>query len=190
VDQVPSLAARAKGETMDELATWLEAHDKLAGWAQFFGAMLALVVTYFTAFAPGWRRKRQLQKTGARLVANGFEVIESYHRTSANFAPISLSVRAASLTMTSVVNDMSRFPIFELDDQGSNSLARRLGGLMLSTLGLFLDHFAGSIEGREADEEERAGLKIMLDSQLAIAVGLATGAKLERPVWPIPGAEG
>lgn len=38
---------------MGELASWLEAHDKLAGWAQFFGAMLALVVTYFTAFAPG-----------------------------------------------------------------------------------------------------------------------------------------
>lgn len=94
--------------------------------------------------------------------------------------------------MTSVVNDMSRFPIFELDNQGSNSLARRLGamGLMLSTLGLFLDHFAASIEGREADEEERAGLKIMLDSQLAVAIGIATGAKLERPVWPITGAEG
>ena len=177
---------------MGELATWLEAHDKLAGWAQFFGAMLALVVTYFTAFAPGWRRKRQLQRTGARLVANGFEVIESYHRTSANFAPTALSVRAASLTLTAVVNDMSRFPIFELDDQGPNSLARRLNamGLMLSTLGLFLDHFAGSIEGREADDEERAGLKIMLDSQLAVAIGLATGAKLERPIWPIPGAEG
>lgn len=60
---------------------------------------------------------------------------------------------------------------------------------MLSTLSLYLDHFAGSIEGREADEEERDGLKTILSSQLAVAVGLATGAKLERPVWPIPGAD-
>lgn len=82
---------------MTEFATWLVAHDKLAGWAQFFGAMLALIVTYVTAFAPGWRRKRQLQSTAARLLTNGFEVIESYNRTSAHFAPYSLSVRTASL---------------------------------------------------------------------------------------------
>jgi len=171
---------------MGDFIKWLELHDELAGWAQFFGAMLALLVTYFTAFAPGWRRKRQLQSTAARLLQNGFEVIESYHRTSAYFAPYSLSVRAAALTMSSVVDEMSRFPIFELDDQGSNSLARRLGamGLMLSTLRLYLDDFAHGIEGRTADEDEREGLKTILEMQLKTAAGLATGTKMERPVWP------
>jgi hypothetical protein len=50
------------------VTSWFEAHDKLAGWAQFFGAMLALVVTYFTAFAPSWRRKRQLQAVRPALL--------------------------------------------------------------------------------------------------------------------------
>lgn len=171
---------------MDDFATWLAEHDKLAGWAQFFGAMLALAVTYLTAFAPTWRRKRQLQSTATRLLANGFEVIESYHRTSVHFAPFSLSVRAAALTMVAVTEEISRFPIFELDDQGSNSLARRLGSmnLMLSTTRLYLEDFAKNIEGRTADDDERADLKCILDNQLNMALGIATGAKLERPSWP------
>lgn len=64
---------------------WLEVHESLAGWAQFFGAMLALLLTYFTAFAPHWQRRRQLNNAGTRLLQNGYEVLESYHRTSANF---------------------------------------------------------------------------------------------------------
>ena len=46
---------------MSQMIQWLEAHDKLAGWAQFLGAVLALLLTYLTAFVPLWRRKRQAQ---------------------------------------------------------------------------------------------------------------------------------
>jgi hypothetical protein len=66
---------------MNQFISWLEAHDKLAGWAQFLGAILALLLTYFTAFWPMWRRKRQLRNAAQRLLLNGFEAIESYHRT-------------------------------------------------------------------------------------------------------------
>jgi len=31
---------------MNDITSWLEAHDKLSGWVQFAGAMLALGVTY------------------------------------------------------------------------------------------------------------------------------------------------
>ncbi len=171
---------------MSSLGAWLEAHDKLAGWAQFFGAVLALVVTYFTAFAPTWRRKRQLQSTAARLLANGFEMVESYHRTSAHFAPFSLSVRAAALSMTYVADEMSRFPVFELDDQGSKSLARRLAAMnsMLGLTRLYLEDFAAQIEGRTADNVERAELRAFLENQIHYALGIARGDDLERPTWP------
>ena len=113
-------------------------------------------------------------------------MVESYHRTSANFVPFSLSVHAAGLTMSAVAEDINRFPIFELDNQGPYSLARRLSSmsLMLSTTRLYLDDYAKKIEGRFADDDERVELKLMLDNQLKMVVGLATGAKLERPVWP------
>lgn len=56
---------------MDSLILWLEAHQALSGWAQFFGAMLALLVTCLTAFAPLWRRKKQLKSSACRLLSNG-----------------------------------------------------------------------------------------------------------------------
>lgn len=100
---------------MSQMIQWLEAHDKLAGWAQFLGAMLALLLTYLTAFAPLWRRKRQLCRAATRLLSNGYEAIESYHRTSAHFLPFPLSIRVAAMTM--MAEEIDRFPIFELDDQ-------------------------------------------------------------------------
>jgi hypothetical protein len=50
------------GENMNEMVSLLETHEKLAGWAQFMGAMLALLATYLTAFMPLRHRKKQLQK--------------------------------------------------------------------------------------------------------------------------------
>lgn len=166
---------------------WLEAHDKLAGWAQFLGALLALFVTYITAFAPSWRRKKQLHSTATRLLANGFEMIESYHRTSSHFAPFPLSVRAASLSMALVVDEIGRFPTFELDNQGPNSLARRLSAMasVLNLTRLFLDNFAKIIDERTADDEEREQLKAMLENNLKYALSIARGDKMERPTWPI-----
>lgn len=40
--------------------TWMEAHDKLAGWAQFFGAMLAIGASYLFAAAEGRRSSKEL----------------------------------------------------------------------------------------------------------------------------------
>jgi hypothetical protein len=94
---------------MDSIITWLEAHEKLAGWAQFFGAIIALAVTYFTAFAPHWKRKRQLRKASQRLLAHGYEALESYHRTSAHFLPYAISLKGASLSIRSVINEMNKF---------------------------------------------------------------------------------
>jgi hypothetical protein len=175
---------------MQALLDWLTEHEKLSGWAQFLGAILALGVTYMTAFAPTWRRKRQLRDAAKRLLLNGYEVIESYHRTSANFLPSPLSVRAAALSMTAVVDELGRFPIFELDDQGSNSVARRLiaMGQTVRLTALFLDTFAEDLNGNTATIEERDQFRIFLGERLTLAGALVLGRKLERPEWPEPWA--
>ena len=171
---------------MDNFIGWLEAHDKLAGWAQFIGAMLALALTYFTVFAPIWRQKRRLRNAGTRLLAHGYEAIESYHRTSAHFAPFTLSLRQASLTMAIVAEEMSRFPIYEIDDQNSYSLARRLVamGAILRALKLFLDSATDELGDRPATMEEHEAIRSFVGGRLTEAHALLTGAKLTRPEWP------
>lgn len=168
------------------LLTWLAEHDELSGWAQFAGTMVALGLTYFTAFAPTWRRKRQLRDAAKRLLLNGYEVIESYHRTSANFLPFPLSVRAAALSMTAVVDELARFPVLELDDQGRNSVARRLVamGQTVRLTSLFLETFAADLSGQTATEEERDQLRTFLAEQLTVAGALVMGSELARPGWP------
>jgi hypothetical protein len=171
---------------MASLIEWLEAHDKLAGWAQFFGAILALAVTYFTAFAPVWHKKRQLKGAANRLLANGYEVIESYHRTSAYFLPFPLSVRFAALTIKSVAEEVSRFPLFELDDHGGNSLARRLvaAGVTLNGLNLFLEDLASKLDGRPATEEDQKVIREVLVQRLALMQSLIKGETIPRPEPP------
>ena len=172
---------------MADLMKLLEAHDKLAGWAQFAGAMLALVVTYLTVFLPIWRRKRELRSAGTRLLAHGYEAIESYYRTSANFAPFALSLRFASLTMETMVEEMARFPTYELEDQSNNSLARRLVamGLTLRGLKLFFDNWANELGNRHATADEHEEIRTFVGERLTLALALIKGEKLERPVWPI-----
>lgn len=171
---------------MSDIISWLESHDKLAGWAQFLGAVLALLVTYLTAFAPVWRRKRQLSRAADRLLLRGYEVIESYNRVSAHFAPFPLSIRQASLSMSGVSDEIDRFPIFELDDQGSYSVARRLVtmGLLTGSVKLFLDDFASQLEKREVDDNDRSMLKQFLSERLDQAKLLVLGSKIERPSPP------
>lgn len=174
---------------MGDLIAWFEAHDKLAGWAQFAGAILALAVTYFTAFAPSWRRKRQIENAARRLLGHGYEVIESYHRTSAHFAPFPQSIRLASLTMTAVADEIAQFPLLELDDQvRSMSVARRLMtmALLVKTVRLDLDAAADTLEGRTATPEEHAELRAVIGERLAFAHQLLTAKELKRPEWPEP----
>lgn len=46
---------------MNEAIAWLEAHEKLAGWAQFLGATIALAVTWW--LARGEARARRINLT-------------------------------------------------------------------------------------------------------------------------------
>ena len=175
---------------MYALIAWLEDHEKLAGWAQFFGAVLALFVTYFTAFAPAWRRRRQLHGEAKRLLMHGYEVIESFHRTSAYFRPFALSLRQASLSMTGVIDDIGRFPIYELDNNfGSLSTARRLMTMRLtvSAVRLFLDEMAKDLEDRAdhtATQDEADQLREMIGERMLFAEKLVRGTPIVRPEWP------
>lgn len=180
---------------MPTLIAWLEQHEKLAGWAQFFGAVLALFVTYFTAFAPGWKRKRQLHGEAKRLLAHGYEVIESFHRTSEHFAPFALSLRQASLSMTGVIDDIGRFPVYELDNNfGRLSLARRLMTMRLSVsaVRLLLDALASELEtsgNHTATADETANLRELIKDRLVFAEALVKGTPMERPTWPVAESE-
>lgn len=168
------------------MISWLETHDNLAGWAQFMGAMLALGATYFTAFVPIWNRKRQLRKAGVRLLMNGYEVLESYHRTTPNFLPTSLTLRGAALSVGCVVDEIGRFPIYELDDQGSRSIARYLIALNGALIGtrLIFESLAVDVEGREATKEERDMLIEFLAERLEFTRKMLAGEELKRPEWP------
>lgn len=170
---------------MHGVLTWLETHENLSGWAQFLGTMLALAATYFTAFAPIWRRKRQLASAAARLLNHAYEALESYHRTSAFFLPMALSLRQAAQSMGVVADEISRFPVFELDDHGPHSIARRLlaVGAMLSAVQLVLDTKATELGDREATREERDLIREFVEGQLNLVVSILSGAKIKRPDW-------
>jgi hypothetical protein len=169
---------------MNGIITWLETHDELAGWAQFFGAIIALAVTYFTAFAPHWRRKRQLRKASERLLAHGFEALESFHRTSAYFLPQAINLKAAVLMIRSVINEMNKFPIYELDDHGPNSTARRLIAVSVTLEGacLFLDDMSDRL-GSDVimSEDDRNFMREWIGERLEAVTALLTGAPLKRP---------
>jgi hypothetical protein len=171
---------------MQNLISWLEDHDKLAGWAQFLGAMLALVATYLTAFVPIWHRKRQLNNAAKRLLAHGFEVVESYHRTSAFFLPFPISVRGAARSMSAVANEINRFPVFELENQGERSTARHLFALaaILDLISMTLENFASDLDGRQASEEDRDVIRDFVGQQLEFIRKMLAGEELKRPEWP------
>lgn len=173
---------------MEDFVRLLEANDKLSGWAQFAGAMVALMLTYFTAFAPQWERRRQLNGAAPRLLLNGYTVIESYHRTSANFLPSSLSLRAAGLSMVEIAHEIDRFPIFELRDQGSRSIALQLvaTATLLKLLNLYLESTAVDLETREGTEEDRELIRTMVGGQLKVVEDMIAGKELKRPEWPTP----
>lgn len=173
---------------MSNFIQLLKANEGLSGWAQFFGAMLALVLTYFTAFAPQWQRRRQLSRVAERLLLNGYEALESYHRTSANFLPNSISIRAAALSMVEVGNEIDRFPIFDLPDQGSRSAARKLTATakLLKLVALGLEPFARELEHRDGTLEDQETIRALVGMQLKTVEAMIQGKELKRPEWPIP----
>ena len=172
---------------MSAFILWLEAHEKLAGWAQFFGTLFAVILTYFTAFLPIWNHKRQLRRSAQRLLSNGYEVIESYHRTSANYLPSPVSIRMAALSMVGVAEEIDRFPIFELNNQGPRSDARHLitTALTLKALRLFLEPIAVDLEDREGNAQDQEAIRFFVGERLNAVRAMLVGAELKRPGWPV-----
>lgn len=121
---------------------------------------------------------------------HGYEVIESFHRTSAHFPPFALSLRQASLSMTGVIDDIGRYPVYELDNNfGSLSLARRLMTMRLavSAVRLLLDTLATDLETRTdttACQMETEQLRMLIADRLKYAEALLKGAPMQRPEWP------
>jgi len=149
--------------------------------------MLALALTYFTAFAPQWERRRQLKRVAGRLLLNGYEVMESYHRTSAYYLPTSKSLRAAALSMVEVGNEIDRFPVFDLPDQGVLSDARKLTATakLLKLLALALEDDAMKYVDREGTAEEQEGLRHLVEMQMKVVAAMISGEEIKRPEWPI-----
>ncbi len=168
---------------MSSLIGWLEAHDKLAGWAQFFGAFIALAVTYVTAFAPHWRRKRQLASASDRLVSHGYEALESARRTFGLFFPSSININAATIALRSIINELNKFPIYELDDQGANSKARRLVAISVTLEGtcLFLDKVAFDLGNEQMSVDDRDFVREWLADRLKTIQAMMAGKPLSRP---------
>lgn len=171
---------------MEQTIRWLEAHQGLSGWAQFVGAILALLITYLTAFAPHWQRRKQLLSAAVRLLQNGYEVLESYHRTSANFMPTAVSIKAAGLSMLTVANEIDRFPIFELPDQGSRSIARHLVAVagQLKLTDLVLQKFATDLGEQEGSADDQENIRNFVGTQLKLVEAILQGKELIRPEWP------
>lgn len=170
---------------MNTFLSWLEAHEALSGWAQFAGAMLALFATYITVFIPIWRRKKQLRRAAERLLLNGYEVIESYHYTSANFLPVAISLRAAAMTMMGVASEIDRFPVYELDDQGSRSVARHLVAMAGTLRGvqLYLESLEVTVGDASLSLEDRDLMRTFLEERLTFIKDMLSGKELKRPVW-------
>jgi hypothetical protein len=172
---------------MTDLIIWLETNEKLSGWAQFLGTMLALILTYLTAFMPIWRRKRQLHQSGLRLLSHGYEAVESYYSTSQHFLPFALSVRGAAMTMRNVAEQIDRFPIFELDDQGPKSLARCLVSTAVTLRGtiLFLEHYEEILNERDGTSEDQNEIRSFIGDRMSFFQDMFAGKDLKRPEWPV-----
>jgi len=133
------------------------------------------------------QRSTAIQDEATRLLMHGYEVIESFHRTSAHFAAFQVSLRQASLSMTAAIEDLGRFPVYELDKNfGPMSLARRLMTMRMtvSSVRLFIDAAAEEIGDRTATDEEQSVLRELIGKQLRFAHNLLMGASMQRPDWP------
>lgn len=170
---------------MAEIANWLRANEALSGWAQFAGAMIALFVTYRLASLPHRHRSKQLETSAKRLLLNGYEVLESFHRTSGFFLPQAINLRVAGLSMVEVASEIDRFPIFELSDQGPQSLARNLGavGKLLKLTNLMLESEAQRLGTEVTTEEERDTLRTLIEGQMKLVKDILQGRPLQRPVF-------
>lgn len=175
---------------MEQVVVWLKANEDLSGWAQFAGTMIALVATYQLARLPYWQRNRQLNASGKRLLQNGYEALESFHRTSAFFLPQAINLRVAALSLVSVANEIDRFPLYELQNQGPRSVARNLVSVsvMLKMMHFYLEEQARLLGDETATEDERDNLREMVGSQVKLFADMLAGKPLKRPEPPFQSA--
>lgn len=169
------------------LVQFLKDNADLSGWAQFAGTMIALFLTYWMALHPLRHRKKQLENSAKRLLLNGYESFESFHRTSEHLHLQAINLRAAGLTMTEVASEIDRFPLFELEDQGSRSLARSLVAVsrLLRLSELFLQDMAQDLGASAMTEDEREDLRTFLAGQMQLVEDILSGAPLQRPDPPV-----
>lgn len=60
----------ASSDLFSRIIFALEAHDKLAGWAQFLGAMLALIIAVSLPLILDWKAEKKADKAKAQRVAD------------------------------------------------------------------------------------------------------------------------
>ncbi len=85
-----------------------------------------------------------------------------------------------------MADEMNRFPIFELDDQGSRSIARRLVATRstLNGVRVFLEKVATDIEGRETARADQDMIREFISQQMEVLHNVLSGAEIKRPKWP------
>jgi len=82
-----------------------------------------------------------------------------------------------------IIDEMDRFPIYELDDQGSNSTARRLVAVstMLEGTCLLIDDVTERLGQDIMAEDDRDFLREWVGERLEEIKALLSGATLKRP---------
>lgn len=89
--------------------------------------------------------------------------------------------------MMAVANEIDRFPIFELSDQGARSIARHLvavGG-QLKLTNLALESFAIELDGRDGTADDQETIRTFVGGQMKLVEAILTSKDIKRPEWPI-----
>ena len=96
------------------------------------------------------------------------------------------------LSMNSVAEEIDRFPIYELDNQGSRSPARNLIAVAVTLKGiaLFLESIANELDTREGSIEDQQNIRLFVGDRLKFVTDMLTGVELKRPEWPLPSSDG
>jgi hypothetical protein len=113
--------------SFDLFLLWLEQHEKLAGWAQFAGAMLALGATFLAAWLPVWaqrqdqrRRQKRLREAASNAASAayaGISTVAEFVQTDAHIEQIAEAGFPDHVWKIGL-RALQEFPLNELDDVG------------------------------------------------------------------------
>jgi hypothetical protein len=97
--------------------------------------------------------------------------------------PYAMSLKGAVLSIRSIVSEINKFPIYDLEDQGVHSTARRLVtmSVTLEHTCLVLDDESTRLGDKQMSEEDRDFMRSELEKKLKMATALLTGATIKRP---------